>query len=126
MKRFVHLWAAVAAFSATVLFGLSSLHAQGRMFRPLFNGKDFGGWEARPNKSTVVEGIKKDEKGNYIDALGVNKDPTKVFAVVIEDGKPAVRCNMDTLWQIHTHQKSSCYARRMRLSTLATLRPPLP
>ncbi len=92
MNRFVQITA--AALLSMMLFGLSPARAQDRPFRRLFNGKNFAAWETflgRPNKGTVFEGLKKDEKGNYVEAVGVNKDPTAVFSVVVVDGQPAVR-----------------------------------
>jgi len=63
-------------------------------WEPLFNGKDFTGWEfylGVPNPSVDVPGMERNEEGVYAQPLGMNKDPLKVFTVVEVDGAPALR-----------------------------------
>jgi hypothetical protein len=60
----------------------------------LFNGKDLSGWDTwlgRPDKSVEGLDLKKNDKGEYTESVGLNKDPKKVYTVVTEDGKPAIR-----------------------------------
>jgi len=62
-------------------------------WEPLFNGKDFTGWETYlgvPDASVDVPGMKRNEAGEYTQPLGVNNDPLNVFTVVKEDGAPAL------------------------------------
>ena len=63
-------------------------------WEPLFNGKDFAGWEfylGVPNPSVDVPGMERNEDGVYTEPLGVGNDPLKVFTVVNVDGAPALR-----------------------------------
>ena len=62
-------------------------------WRPLFNGRDLTGWEtflSKPDPAWSVPGLKRDEKGKYLEPIGRNRDPLKVFGVEIVDGQPAV------------------------------------
>jgi hypothetical protein len=66
----------------------------GPKWEPLFNGKDFTGWEfylGVPDPSVKVPGLERNEAGEYTQPLGVNNDPLNVFTVVEEDGAPALR-----------------------------------
>jgi hypothetical protein len=63
-------------------------------WKPLFNGKDLSGWETwlgRPNRTVEGLDLKKNDKGDYVDSVGLDKDPKKVYTVVQVDGKPAIR-----------------------------------
>ena len=60
---------------------------------PLFNGKNFDGWETflgRPHRSSKVAGAR-DERGEYVEPIGVGRDPRGVFSIVTVDGAPAIR-----------------------------------
>jgi hypothetical protein len=62
-------------------------------WKPLFNGKDLSGWEtflAKPDREWDVPGVKRDAEGNYLEAIGVNRDPLGVFTVTTVDGQPAI------------------------------------
>ena len=62
-------------------------------WRPLFNGRDFEGWStfmAAPPPETDVPGLKRDEKGAYLEPIGFNRDPLHVFAIETVDGRPAI------------------------------------
>lgn len=62
-------------------------------WRPLFDGRDFDGWStflAAPPPETEVPGLKRDEKGAYLEPIGFNRDPLHVFAIETVDGKPAI------------------------------------
>jgi len=62
-------------------------------WRPLFNGVDLSGWTmfmAAPPPETDVPGLKRDEKGNYTDPIGFNRDPLHVFTIETVDGRPAI------------------------------------
>jgi hypothetical protein len=65
-----------------------------QQWRPLFNGKDLSGWETwlgRPHPSVQGIDLPKDEKGQYVGVVGLNKDPKHVYSVVEVDGAPAIR-----------------------------------
>src|SRR5476651_2736020 len=60
---------------------------------PLFNGRDFSGWEtylAAPPPETVVPGLRRDGNGKYLDPIGKDTDPLKVFTVTTADGGPVI------------------------------------
>ena len=62
-------------------------------WQPLFNGKDLTGWDTymgKPDKSWEVPGLKRATNGNYLEAVGKNRDPLKVFTVENVDGQPAI------------------------------------
>ncbi len=63
-------------------------------FRSLFNGSNLDGWETYigvPDPSIDLPELERDEQGNYMSAVGLNRDPLDIFTVVEEDGEPAVR-----------------------------------
>ena len=60
---------------------------------PLFNGRDLTGWTmfmTKPDRTWDVPGLKRDAAGNYLEPIGMNRDPLKVFTVDIVDGRPAI------------------------------------
>jgi hypothetical protein len=62
-------------------------------WRPLWNGEDLAGWEtflSRPDPAWDVPGMARDEKGNYLENVGKNRDPLRVFSIETVDGKPAI------------------------------------
>ena len=62
-------------------------------WRPLFDGRDFEGWTtfmAAPPPETDVPGLKRDAKGNYLEPIGSNRDPLRVFTIETVDGSPAI------------------------------------
>lgn len=62
-------------------------------WRPLFNGRDLTGWDSfltNPDRAWEVPGLKRDETGKYLEPIGLNRDPLKVFNVVMVDGEPAL------------------------------------
>lgn len=73
---------------------VSGLSAAEPAWRPLFNGKDLTGWEtylAKPDPSWEVPGLKRDATtGKYLEPIGKNHDPLKVFNVEAVDGQPAI------------------------------------
>jgi hypothetical protein len=81
-------------------------------WRPLLNGKDLSGWEtwlAKPHRSSTVEGLSKNEKGEYAEPLGLNRDPNRVFSVVTEDGQPALRISGEVWGGISTKEEFENY-----------------
>jgi hypothetical protein len=63
-------------------------------WKPLFNGKDFSNWNmflAIPDPSVDLPGLKRDPAtGKYLEPIGLNKDPLKVFNVRTVDGGPVI------------------------------------
>src|SRR5436190_249855 len=62
-----------------------------------------------PAKSAEFEGLKKNEKGDYLEALGLNRDPHANFSVVTEDGKPALRISGEVFGGISTKEEFENY-----------------
>jgi hypothetical protein len=78
----------------------------------LFNGKDLAGWEtwlAAPLPASVLPGAERDEKGNYVKALGLNNDPLRVFTVEEVDGKPAIHVSGEGFGTLTTLESFSNY-----------------
>ena len=78
--------------AAGAIIAAAGLHAD-ETWRPLFNGRDLSGWStfmAAPPPETSVPGLKRDDKGAYLEPIGFNRDPLKVFTVEVVDGRPAV------------------------------------
>ena len=79
-----------------ILTGIFFAHvafAAEEAWRPLFNGKDLSGWETymnKPHSSWDVPGLKRGTNGAYLEPVGRNRDPLKVFTVETVDGQPAI------------------------------------
>ena len=87
-------------------------------WRPLFNGKDLSGWETylgKPHKSLDIPGLKRNEKGDYLEPIGVNKDPLKVYTVVTEDGEPAIKITGQVFGAITTQEEFENYHLRFEV-----------
>jgi hypothetical protein len=106
----------------TILIGviLLSLHSPvpAQEWRPLFNGKNLDGWETylgRPHRS--VEGLElpKDDRGEYAEPVGLNKDPRRVFTVVNIDGAPAIRISGEIWGAITTQDEFENYHLRLEV-----------
>jgi hypothetical protein len=76
--------------------------------KPLFNGKDLKGWDVYIGP--VYDSLKQDFAG---DPVGLNNDPNKVFTVVEEDGKPAIRISGEHFGGISTQQQFQNYHLRL-------------
>ncbi len=77
----------------------------------LFNGKDLSGWytyQRKPEPTSIVESLKM-EDGEYVEPIGLNKDPLKVFTVVEEDGEPAIRISGEVFGILVTDQAYENY-----------------
>jgi len=86
-------------------------------WKQLFNNKDFSGWEthlSKPHPSSIVVGMPKDNKGNYMQAIGHNNDPLKVFTVVSEDGVPAIRISGQVFGCVVTKESFSNFHLRLQ------------
>ena len=62
-------------------------------WKPLFNGHDLAGWEtfmAKPDPSWDVPGLKRDAAGKYLEPIGINSDPLKVFTIEEKEGGPVI------------------------------------
>src|SRR5947208_2553963 len=80
-------------FVSVGLFLADMASAAGDSWRPLFNGKDLAGWETyldKPHPSWDVPGLKRGTNGVYLEVIGKNRDPLKVFNVETVDDRPAI------------------------------------
>jgi len=108
----------LAAFAMILLFARSAVADESAAWRPLFNGKDFAGWETflgPPRAELPGLNLRKDSKGKYIEAIGVNKDPTGVYRVVQEDGAPAIRISGEIFGALTSLEEFENY--HLRLET---------
>jgi hypothetical protein len=96
-------------------------------WRSLFNGKDLEGWETwlgKPNKAIDVPGLARKENGEYLEVVGLNKDPKSVFGVVEVDGKPALRISGEIWGAITTKEDFGGYHFRVEQKWGAKKWPP--
>lgn len=81
-------------------------------WRPLWNGKDFSGWStyiSKPHPSSEVPGMAKDEKGNYKEPIGANRDPLGVFTITAVDGRPAIRISGQAFGELRSAESLTNY-----------------
>jgi hypothetical protein len=109
--------AALKAFAALPLaFSRREIARQGD-WTPLWNGRDLSGWDTylgRPHRSSDVPGLQKNAKGEYVEPLGVNRDPRGVFSVVTADGAPAIRISGEVYGGLITRSEYENYHLRDR------------
>jgi hypothetical protein len=73
-------------------FAVSGLAAE-PAWQPLFNGKDLTGWEtfmSKPHPAWEVPGLARDATGKYLEPIGKNRDPLRVFVIENVDGRPVI------------------------------------
>lgn len=90
--------------------------AEDSEWKPLFNGKDFNGWEtylAEPPPEVEVPGLTRTPTGVYTQVIGVNRDPFGAFSYVTLDGQTVVRISGDILGGIATTQTYSNFHLRL-------------
>jgi hypothetical protein len=101
----------------TLMTSCSQLNSEAE-FNTLFNGQDLDGWETYigiPASTIDVPGLEKDSIGNYVEPIGLNKDPLKIFQVVSEDGEPAVRVSGEVNGSLATKAEFEDYHFRMQV-----------
>ena len=79
---------------------------------PLFNGKDLTGWDTwlgKPHTLTNVPGLARDDQGEYVQPIGLNRDPHGVFSVVSIEGRAAVRISGETYGGLITREEYENY-----------------
>ena len=87
-------------------------------WRPLFNGQDLAGWEtylARPDRSWDVPGLKRSTNGTYLEVIGTNRDPLKVFTVEKVDGQPAIHVSGQGFGTLTTTETFTNYHLRLQV-----------
>ena len=99
------------------LFAFGVLSAAEPAWRPLFNGKDLTGWDTylgKPNAASNVPGLKRDQKGAYLEPIGVNRDPFNNFSVVSIDGRPAIHLSGEGFGMMTTQENFENYRLRLQ------------
>ena len=115
MKRIVNL-ILVGMIAAGVALAPAAAQDNKEEWKPLFDGKDLSGWETwlgKPNKALDVPGVARNEKGEYSEPVGLNKDPKGVFTVLEADGKPAVRISGEIYGAMTTKEEFANYHFKM-------------
>ena len=105
----------VPALLALLVVG--RLSATEPAWQPLFNGRDLSGWETylgKPSSDSNVPGLRRDEKGAYVEAIGVNRDPLNNFTVVSVDGRPAIHISGEGFGMMSTKENFGNYRVRLQ------------
>lgn len=100
----------LSLYASFVLIALSASAAE--TWRPLFNGKDLTGWTpwlGKPHSTVTVEGVARNEKGEYLAPLGLNRDPLHVFSIVEIDGGPVLRSSGQIFGYLSTEERFHDY-----------------
>ncbi|HEY8504136.1 MAG TPA: DUF1080 domain-containing protein [Gemmataceae bacterium] len=116
-KRFVLIAITVTSIALLPSLGRYAAAADPEGFRPLFNGKDLSGWDTwlgRPHPSVTGLDLKKNDKGQYVGTVGLNKDPKNVYTVVTEDGAPAIRISGEIFGALTSKEEFSDYHLRLQ------------
>ena len=103
-------------FALVVLLAGSVACAADAGWKPLWNGHDLSGWTtwlARPQPTSEVPGLARGADGKYTEPLGSNRDPLRVFTVVEEDGKPALRISGEVFGELRTAESFENYHLRL-------------
>lgn len=85
---------------------------------PLWNGKnldDWTTWMRQPEPTSEVPGLKRDPGGKYLEPIGANRDPLKVFTVVNNvDGRPAIRISGEVFGELRSKRSLKDYHLRFQ------------
>jgi len=115
----------LARLAVLLLLPLSALAAS--EWRPLYNGRDFTGWETylgKPHKSAEVPGLKRNEQGSYLEAIGKDRDPLGSFTVTEVDGRPAIHISGQGFGYLATRESFGNYHLRLQFKWGAKKWPP--
>jgi hypothetical protein len=96
---------------------LFSLQAAAAEWRSLWNGRDLAEWTtwlARPEPTSEVPGLTRGPDGRYLEPIGSNTDPLKVFTVVTMDGAPALRVSGEVFGEIRSRVSLQNYHLRFQ------------
>ena len=96
--------------SLALIFVSSSFSSPERLSKTfqLFNGRDLSGWDTYVGP--LYDTVKKEFAG---EPIGLNDDVNKVFSVVTEEGKPAIRISGENFGGISTQQEFTNYHLRL-------------
>jgi hypothetical protein len=93
-----------------LFLGYTTTPAPKEKWQVLFNGKNLKGWDTYLGRETDDNG--RDLNGGI--PVGFNTDPKKVFTVVKEDGKPAIRISGETWGALISQQEFENYHLRLQ------------
>ena len=100
------------------LFAVGGLTAAETGWRPLFNGRDLAGWETfmtKPDPSWNVPGLKRDASGKYLEFIGKNNDPLKVFNIETVDGGPVIHITGQGFGVMTTNESFGSFHLRLQV-----------
>jgi hypothetical protein len=103
-------------FLALALLTAAAIGAEDQ-WKSLWNGKDLSEWTTwlrRPEPTSNVPGVAKGPDGKYNEALGLNRDPLKVFTVVSIEGKPAIRISGEVFGELRSKGAFENYHLRLQ------------
>ena len=99
----------------------------GSEWTSLFNGENLNGWysyQMRPEPTSEVAGLERDDEGNYLEPIGLNKDPLNVFSAVNEDEAPAIRISGETFGILVTEKEFKNYHLKLQFKWGTAKYPP--
>lgn len=91
--------------------------AKAAEWQPLWNGRDLGSWTTwlqKPEATSEVAGLARGADGKYLEPIGANRDPLRVFTVVEADGRPAIRISGEVFGELRTAGSFSNYHLRLQ------------
>ena len=104
-----------------VVLGTFLAHAAGTTddgWTALWNGRDFDGWTTwmqRPEPSSEVPGLKRDEDRRYTEPIGSGRDPLRVFTIAPDvDGRPAIHISGEVFGELRTRASFRNYRLRLQ------------
>jgi hypothetical protein len=103
---------------ASLMILATSAAGAAENWKPLFNGRNLDGWDmfmTNPDPSWDVPGLKRDANGRYLEPIGKNNDPLKVFNVEIVDGRPAIHVTGQGFGVITTKESFANFHVRLQI-----------
>ena len=104
------------AFCCLIICTFSSFNQQKGWTKLL--DKDLSQWEtylSYRHKDDYKGEMPKDEQGNIIQPIGYNKDATKVFSVVQQDGEPVLKVSGEIYGSVFTKQEFENYHFKLKV-----------
>ncbi len=86
-------------------------------WQPLWNGKNLAGWGTyliKPHPSTDLPGAARAADGNYLEPIGLNRDPLHVFSVVEVEGRPAIRISGQVFGELRSSRSFENFHLRLQ------------
>jgi hypothetical protein len=91
--------------------------AQQNGWQPLFNKINLEGWETfldKPHPSNDIPNLKKNNEGKYIEKLGFNNDPSKVFSVQTIQNEQVIRISGQVFGMLFTKNDFENYHLKLK------------